>query len=314
MNNRTVAHEWANQTRESRRGSNFFFEGPALYSYGRYFIVGLIVPGDTKKRKGKIALLNSARYSNSTSTHQNAARAAVFNLCPVFTVPAMSAAPEDVKANCAYYLAEIVKLQEKLIRSRTNGEYYERELTKMIREAAAFTNYFNRAPLKMRRAIAEWCNRLEAGNLITPEERATLKVREEAVRRVKKAEEAARAARAAEERAKAEAQLKDWVDGVPGVQAPASYSWTWGYTLPTRLRIKGAAVETSRGAVVSCKAALTVWHMIKAGRDIVGVVLDGYEIKAFNGELKIGCHNIDRAEVERIGALLEARKEEKQGE
>lgn len=43
MNNSMVAHLWANEKRESANGSNFYFEGESIYSYGRHFEVGRIV-------------------------------------------------------------------------------------------------------------------------------------------------------------------------------------------------------------------------------------------------------------------------------
>lgn len=43
MNNSMVAHLWANEKQESANGSNFYFEGESIYSYGRHFEVGRIV-------------------------------------------------------------------------------------------------------------------------------------------------------------------------------------------------------------------------------------------------------------------------------
>lgn len=34
MNNSMVAHLWAHEQEESASGSNFFFEGTSIYSYG----------------------------------------------------------------------------------------------------------------------------------------------------------------------------------------------------------------------------------------------------------------------------------------
>lgn len=43
MNNSMVAHLWANEKQESAHGSNFYFEGESIYSYGRHFEAGRIV-------------------------------------------------------------------------------------------------------------------------------------------------------------------------------------------------------------------------------------------------------------------------------
>lgn len=51
MNNYMVAHLWANEKKESARGSNFFFEGESIYSYGYHFEVGRIVRNKRGKRR-----------------------------------------------------------------------------------------------------------------------------------------------------------------------------------------------------------------------------------------------------------------------
>ena len=65
MSNKTLAKLWATQARESGKGSNFFFEGTKLYSYGYHFLVAEIVDGK--------AVFNPARYSQSTTRHQSLA-------------------------------------------------------------------------------------------------------------------------------------------------------------------------------------------------------------------------------------------------
>lgn len=68
MNNNEVAHLWANEMRESAKGSNFYFEGNSLYSYGYHFRVGRIV----RNKKGQKAyLVNLDKYSSSTQVHQS---------------------------------------------------------------------------------------------------------------------------------------------------------------------------------------------------------------------------------------------------
>jgi len=73
MNNQMVAHNWANQTSKGKRGSNFFYEGKSIYSYGHHFEVGRLV--ETEKGN-EIVLLQSGSYSQSTNRHQSYARQA----------------------------------------------------------------------------------------------------------------------------------------------------------------------------------------------------------------------------------------------
>lgn len=83
MNNSMVAHLWANEKQESANGSNFYFEGESIYSYGRNFEVGRIV---RNKRGEKAYLINDIYYSSSTSKHQCRVREAIPTGSKVFSV------------------------------------------------------------------------------------------------------------------------------------------------------------------------------------------------------------------------------------
>lgn len=78
-----VAHLWANEKQESANGSNFYFEGESIYSYGRHFEVGRIV---RNKRGEKAYLINDIYYSSSTSKHQCRVREAIPTGSKVFYV------------------------------------------------------------------------------------------------------------------------------------------------------------------------------------------------------------------------------------
>lgn len=83
MNNSMVAHLWAHEQEESASGSNFFFEGTSIYSYGHHFEVGRIV----KNKQGKKAyLINEDYYSATTSKHQCHVRNAIPTWAMVFSV------------------------------------------------------------------------------------------------------------------------------------------------------------------------------------------------------------------------------------
>jgi len=82
MNNRELSHLWANQSRKSAIGSNFFFEGATLYSYGYHFKVAQL---KTLEGGERIALFNPDTYSQSTTRHQSLARAAVH--CELYYLP-----------------------------------------------------------------------------------------------------------------------------------------------------------------------------------------------------------------------------------
>jgi len=55
---------------------------------------------------------------------------------------------------------------------------------------------------------------------------------------------------------------------------------------------------------VSLKAAKVLFNLIKSGKDIKGFDIDGYTVIGLNGVLTIGCHVIERKEINRLAALL----------
>lgn len=63
MNNSMVAHLWANEKEESARGSNLFFEGRSIYSYGYHFEVGRIVRNNSYKNDILVAGCHRIAYS-----------------------------------------------------------------------------------------------------------------------------------------------------------------------------------------------------------------------------------------------------------
>ena len=83
MNNSMVAHLWANEKQESANGSNFYFEGESIYSYGRHFEVGRIV---RNKRGEKAYLINDIYYSSPTSKYQYCVRDEIPTGSKVFSV------------------------------------------------------------------------------------------------------------------------------------------------------------------------------------------------------------------------------------
>ena len=300
MNNRNLAHNWANQVKPSGKGSNFYYDGPRLYSYGPHFTVGLLV----ETKRGRIALLNSRRYSVSTTKHQSYAATAASHLT-AFRVPCMGADADSIAGNLAYYLERIEAGKKELLTARKYHAMRLEGLGALIREAALFAGLFHGGAATARRKLRGLASALADGGLFSDKEQARINAKITAAR---EAEEKLQARLEVEQAAKLvedTAALEVWANG--GEDRPPYYT-----AAPTRLRIKGAAVETSRGAVVSCRAARILWAAIKAGREVVGMVVDGYTVTALNGTLKIGCHVIERAEVERVGALLDKRAEDKE--
>lgn len=119
MNNSMVAHLWANEKEESARGSNLFFEGRSIYSYGYHFEVGRIV---RNKCGEKAYLLNDKYYSSSTCKHQHCVRSAIPTGSKVFYV-GYNMSDDGSMAFITSRLELIKEVIEKYKKVRTNLSY-----------------------------------------------------------------------------------------------------------------------------------------------------------------------------------------------
>lgn len=114
-----VAHLWAHEQEESASGSNFFFEGTSIYSYGHHFEVGRIV----KNKQGKKAyLINEDYYSATTSKHQCYVRNAIPTWAMVFSVGDNISDTGNMRF-VASKLESIKKSIEKYKRAKTELSY-----------------------------------------------------------------------------------------------------------------------------------------------------------------------------------------------
>lgn len=119
MNNSMVAHLWAHEQEESASGSNFFFVGTSIYSYGYHFEVGRIV----KNKQGKKAyLINEDYYSATTSKHQCYVRNAIPTWAMVFSVGDNISDTGNMRF-VASKLESIKKSIEKYKRAKTELSY-----------------------------------------------------------------------------------------------------------------------------------------------------------------------------------------------
>ena len=75
----TVAHLWAHKVQDNARtpSGNFYFNGPALYSYGSHFMCGYMMPDEYQRDGQPLVLVNAGSYSMTTSRHMDAMRHAM---------------------------------------------------------------------------------------------------------------------------------------------------------------------------------------------------------------------------------------------
>lgn len=120
MNNSMVAHLWANEQKESANGSNFYFEGASIYSYGRHFEAGRIV---RNKRGERAYLVNTTYYSKTTaSKHMPKVRSAIPTGALIFGMEEISS--EGKMSYVVHLLENILNAANAYKKARTEISYY----------------------------------------------------------------------------------------------------------------------------------------------------------------------------------------------
>lgn len=152
MNNSMVAHLWANEKKESARGSNLFFEGRSIYSYGYHFEVGRIV---RNKCGEKAYLLNDKYYSSSTCKHQHCVRSAIPTGSKVFSV-GYNMSDDGSMAFITSQLELIKEVIEKYKKVRTELSY--RDIWEMFKNLMDYIEFFDMGTPRrlLKKSANEW--------------------------------------------------------------------------------------------------------------------------------------------------------------
>lgn len=273
MNNRQVAHVWAQQNAKHGKGNNLSFAGDTIYSYSAP--IARFVKG--------VALVRNNFRSVTTAKHLCYVRSA---LTTYFSVDDLDAKPgEQFKAYKARYdsaMCNVVKAR--------NKEKALEWLNRVADEANRFAQHFR---LKSRLTIpadipAKYAKEVE-------------KQREQAAQQ-RKRQQAREALREADQ----VKRLQEWTDGKPVCESDF-------YLLPVRLRIKGDTIETSKGAQFPLSHGIRAYHLMNKVQlpwqaNGQTIHLGYYVIESIDADktIKAGCHRVEWAEVERIAKLAGA--------
>lgn len=152
MNNSMVAHLWANEKKESGKGSNLFFEGRSIYSYGYHFEVGRIV---RNKCGEKAYLLNDKYYFSSTCKHQRCVRSAIPTGSKVFSV-GYNMSDDGSMAFITSQLELIKEVIEKYKKVRTELSY--RDIWETFKNLMDYIEFFDMGTPRrlLKKSANEW--------------------------------------------------------------------------------------------------------------------------------------------------------------
>jgi hypothetical protein len=270
---------WAHQSQESARNAsgNFFFDGPLIFSYGRHFPIAKHI-----KYRGRAAVLFTLRtYSNTTANHCSFVRRSIPAGVQVFNVPDPCAKGNEEAL--ASYAERIEEGALKALRARSRKDWLATQLADLVNEANAYAQFFG---LKSKFTIPQEESLRQA---LANEKEARAKERQ------RKAEYAERVRLANTQ------HIRDWQSGI-------SNHIPWN--LPdTYLRKEGEEIVTSHGARVPLEHALKLLALLRSGADYrhnghtfhVGE----FKLDSIAGDtVTIGCHAIQRTEIERLAIEL----------
>jgi hypothetical protein len=273
--NRELPHIWANQLQNEGRGSNMFFEGPIIYSYGKHFPIAEIL------EKEKVILVNSSNYSITTSKHKGYVwRAINREKYKSFSVPGCS---NNHSKNISIWMDTFNNYVESASTARNNKELYLNSAKYTLSTIEEYLETFKLNKLKFK-GLSIMLRRKE--NILPIELENKIKEQKKRNRRLLLEEK--------------KQDIKEWIEGNRSNLPYKIDDVFLRVVHPAAFEDEDSQVETSKGARVGYNSAKLLYSMIKAGKDVKGHKIDGYTVIGINGVLKIGCHQIERKEIDRF--------------
>lgn len=284
-----VAHIWAKQSQSEGRNShgNLFFRGDSIFSYGSHFCIAKILTN------GKVLLTNRG-YSNTTSKHIWKVRSAISHM-------------EIIE--CGYpesFDTSIVRFKDEFKEQFTIIETpRKREVTKATakQELLNIVSNVDKYLDAIGKTLTEIDNVdfLAYYNSAKSQDITNLKSELE---RIEKERETVRQAKQLQAIKEAQPKIRKWLKGEK-VQIPSVIETVYLRESVREFEVERTLiVETSKGARVDLDKAKILFDLIKSGRDIKGFDLDGYTVIGLNGVLTIGCHKIERKEINRFAKKM----------
>lgn len=273
MENSQVAHLWAQRLGGSKKGGNLYFEGDTIYSYGAHYPAARFYDRGAKS----CVLLNERRYSSTTSRHMSHVSRALDYSRLAFTayVPHVEAGNDSAKhlENLKYIIDQAVLILKKCDKTRKHLTKNFAEFEALRKTVILYGRFFKiKLPCDL--------------PVVTDAQRKEFEKRIRA--------EAESLALAKQKAADKEAELlKKWINDP--LQRGTFFN------SPVKLRINGDQIETSHGAKVPLKEGIAAAKAFLEGKLVVDGRLGAFTINEVSHEyVKIGCHVIQRAEIERL--------------
>lgn len=267
MTHQQLIHKWAGG--HAGQASNLRSDGESIYYYGTWM---------GTRRSADEFVLNDAKFRPLTGKVQSFIRRNTSGTRHLVPNPANWCQSWPDPVTLAANLRSAVKVQARRTSAQINRERYAWDRWETLRAAGFLTEP----------APAEW----EHAEHFTDEAIVARIAKEDARRAAREAENLKRDARII---ARDAARLEYWVSTT---ECPTSH---FHYSLPTRLRITGDTLETSRGATVPLAIARRAYRKWMAGKNVTGTNVGGFAITSVDDtSAVIGCHTIAVEELHRV--------------
>ncbi len=262
-----VIHLFAQRTQDEARCSNVYFNDMnRIYSYGSHYLLGHFIDNNT-------ILINDRGYSVTTSKHISELRWATKQYKQFFVTETNL---NDVHGIVKWNIDKLANarkpelyIQPILSLWTSLNEYYKHTKAKKYKSLPMYR--------EIKKIVTNLNNNLESFKdvLLEQNKKRAKKIVLEAKKRLKE---------------------------------------FYNYEINTfrigkldflRVSYDERNIETTQGIRIRIREALKLYEIIVAKIDVIGYYIAGYRVRATNGTLKIGCHNIDMKSVHRTGKMLQ---------
>jgi hypothetical protein len=279
--NRELSHAWIHRTsnNESGNGSNFFYEGDTLYSYGNHFACA--------KDYGDFVLVNISNYSATTSKHMSYTRQALTHKTTHEVDNPAAYSKAEHQSNYSDLKARIERVQKQIVRGRDGTQaqnYRYTDLETLIRTANFYTRQFK---LGYRQIPLDFSND-----------------KKESIKRAITAEKV-------KQDRQAKKYLAEWVN-----TGANRYKVSQSDIIYCRINDSTQMIETSHGASFPVTDAPLIWKAVTRARKHKKAWVSShdsdfkagmYRINKISktGTLTAGCHTVKYAQMLPIAKQLE---------
>lgn len=293
-----VAHFWANQTQDEARtaSGNMYFDRTKIYSYGRHYILGQHVEGQTGE---KAVLLNENTVSVTTTQQQTIVRRASSHLNPIFvpTIDTNGTTPYGRDVIFKAWIKEIELIGEKLLKSK-KPEIYLNQIEAIKAKVDKYIFFFGfTLPDELHKLLS--IESKETGfNVFTD-------INEQRQKMIDAAEKKRQKELKAEKKRLAEL-LPKWRK----FESSSFYGDGTGYSYLRYNQAKNR-IETSQHIEVPFEIAKRFYSYLKDTISAGGcshcdkTFMDKYQVLQVNSLfIQVGCHKISMPEIEQIAKEL----------